>query len=212
MYDNLIIRKLFKCENGFINFTLSKILSRKPMHKKGKNLRGKSPRGKSPRGKSPRGKSPRSSTKKKVVRRLMLDNSSPRKSKLETSKRALFQSPPTDAGPSKLLGSSSTSTQKIKRILFPKKKENESEETVKPASLREESRKRKCEEDLEGPQLKWPKNLTFDCTHELENTSRIAWDRHSSSNILSKAETSFSEERNGLSNTHRKVCIIVVTF
>lgn len=140
----------------------------------------------------------------------MLDGPSPRKSKLETSKRALFQSPPTDAGPSKLLGSSSMDTQKIKRVLFPtpKKKENDSEDMKPLSPLREESRKRKCEEELEGPRLKWPKSLSFDCTHELQNTSRIAWERHSSSSILSKNETSFNKRRNELSDTHRKVRIL----
>lgn len=164
---------------------------KKPMHKKGK---------------SPRGKSPRSSTKKKAVRRLILDNSSPRKSKLETSRRALFQSPPTDAGPSRLLGSSHVDSQKIKRVLFPtsKRKEGESED-AKPTALREDCRKRKCEEELEGPRLKWPKSLSFDCPHELQNTSRITWDRHSSSSILSKNETSFNQKRTSeLSDTHRK--------
>jgi len=173
------------------------------MHKK-----GKSPRGKSPRGKSPRGKSPRSSTKKKVVRRLMLDASSPRKFKLETSKRALFQSPPMDAGPSKLLGSSNTNTHKIKRVLFPTSQQNEGE-SEDTRTIREESRKRKSEEELEGPPLKWPKSLSFDCTHEFPK-ARITWDRHSSSTILSKNETSFNRERNELSDTHRKVRMIVV--
>ncbi|CAK9807139.1 hypothetical protein ANTPLA_LOCUS5180 [Anthophora plagiata] len=72
---------------------------KKPTVKKGKSPRRKSPRGKSPRGKSPRG-TPRSSTKKRIARRLILDGPSPLKSKIETSKRALFQSPPPDrAGP-----------------------------------------------------------------------------------------------------------------
>jgi len=161
--------------------------------------------------KSPRGKSPRSSTKKKAVRRLMLDALSPRKFKLETSKRALFQSPPMDAGPSsKLLGSSNTNTHKIKRVLFPTSQKNEGEsEDMKATPLREESRKRKSEEELEGPPLKWPKSLSFDCTHEFPK-ARITWDRHSSSTILSKNETSFNQERNELSDTHRKVIVIVV--
>ncbi|EZA58297.1 hypothetical protein DMN91_005999 [Ooceraea biroi] len=175
---------------------------KKPMHKKGKSPR----QGKSPRGKSPRGKSPRSSTKKKAARRLIMDGSSPRKSKLETSKRALFQSPPTDAGPSKLLSSATGNkdTQKIKRVLFSTPRKESELEDARPTSLREESRKRKCEEELEGPRLKWPKSLSFDCTHELQNTSRTAWDRHSSSSILSKNETSFGQGRNELSDTHRK--------
>ncbi|XP_012527644.1 uncharacterized protein LOC105831789 [Monomorium pharaonis] len=177
---------------------------KKLAHKKGKSPRGKSLRGKSPRGKSPRGKSPRSSAKKKVVRRLMLDESSPCKSKLETSKRALFQSPPSDlAGPSKLLGTSNMDTQKIKRVLFSTPQKNESED-AKQTSSREESRKRKCEEELQGPRLKWAKSLSFDCTHELKNTSKVMWDRHSSSSILSKNETSFSQGKNELSDTHKK--------
>ncbi|XP_024868449.1 uncharacterized protein LOC112452458 [Temnothorax curvispinosus] len=177
---------------------------KKLTHKKGKSPRGKSLRGKSPRGKSPRGKSPRSSAKKKVVRRLMLDESSPYKSKLETSKRALFQSPPSDhPGPSNVFGTNNTDPQKIKRVLFTTPKKNESED-AKRTSLREESRKRKCEEELQGPRLKWAKSLSFDCTHELKNTSKVIWDRHSSSSILSKNETSFSQGKNELSNTHKK--------
>ncbi|XP_011864781.1 PREDICTED: uncharacterized protein LOC105560346 [Vollenhovia emeryi] len=172
---------------------------RKLTHKK-----GKSPRGKSPRGKSPRGKSPRSSAKKKVVRRLMLDESSPCKSKVETSKRALFQSPSSDhPGPSKLLGTNNTDTQKIKRALFSTPKKSESDD-AKQTSSREESRKRKCEEELQGPRLKWAKSLSFDCTHELKNTCKVTWDRYSSSSVLSKNETSFSQGKNELSNTHKK--------
>lgn len=172
---------------------------RKPTHKK-----GKSPRGKSPRGKSPRGKSPRSSAKKKAVRRLMLDGPSPYKTKLETSKRALFQSPPSDhAGPSKLSINNSDS-QKIKRVLFATPRKDESE-NLKQASLKEESRKRKCEEELQGPRLKWAKSLSFDCMHEIKNTSKVTWDRHSSSNVLSKNNTSFNQGRNELSDSHRKV-------
>ncbi|XP_018308716.1 uncharacterized protein mi [Mycetomoellerius zeteki] len=177
---------------------------KKLTHKKGKSPRGKSLHGKSPRGKSPRGKSPRSSAKKKVVRRLMLDESSPYKSKLETSKRALFQSPPSDhAGPSKLLGTNNTDTQKIKRVLFSTPKKNEFED-AKQTSSREESRKRKCEEELQGPRLKWAKSLSFDCMHEIKNTSKVTWDRHSSSSILSKNETSVNQGKSELSDTHRK--------
>lgn len=176
---------------------------RKLIHKK-----GKSPRGKSLRGKSPRGKSPRSSVKKKVVRRLMLDESSPCKSKLETSKRALFQSPPSDhAGPSKLLSTNNTDSQKIKRVLFLTPKKNESED-AKQTSSREESRKRKYEEELQGPQLKWAKSLSSDCVHELKNTTKVTWDRHSSSSVLSKSETSVSQGKNELSDINKKVCIV----
>ncbi|KYM99361.1 PREDICTED: uncharacterized protein LOC108776781 [Cyphomyrmex costatus] len=177
---------------------------KKLTHKKGKSPRGKSLHGKSPRGRSPRGKSPISSAKKKVVRRLMLDESSPCKSKLETSKRALFQSPPSDhAGPSKLLGTNNIDTQKIKRVLFSTSKKNESVD-AKQTSSREESRKRKCDEELQGPRLKWAKSLSFDCMHEIKNTSKVIWDRHSSSSILSKNETSVNEGKNELSDTHRK--------
>lgn len=173
---------------------------KKPTQKK-----GKSPRGKSPRGKSPRGKSPRSSAKKKAVRRLMLDGPSPCKSKLEISKRALFQSPPTDhAGPSKL-GTNNLDSQKIKRVLFSTPRKDESEQhALKQIPLREESRKRKCEEELQGPRLKWAKSLSFDCTHELKNISKVTWDRHSSSNILPKNDTSLNQGRNELSDSHRK--------
>lgn len=165
---------------------------KKPTHKKGK----------SPRGKSPRGKSPRSSTKKKAVRRLMLDGPSPYKAKLETSRRALFQSPSSDhAGPSKL-NTINSDSQRIKRVLFSTPRKDESE-NLKQASLREESRKRKCEEELQGPRLKWAKSLSFDCMHELK-TSKVTWDRHSSSNIFLKNDTSFNQERNELSDSHRK--------
>lgn len=121
----------------------------------------------------------------------------------------MFQSPPSDhAGPSKLLGTSNTAdTQKIKRVLFSTPKKNESDD-AKQTSSREESRKRKCEEELQGPRLKWAKSLSFDCTHELKNTSKITWDRHSSSNILSKNDTSFSQGKNELSDIHKKVCIL----
>lgn len=173
---------------------------------KGKSPRGKSPRGKSPRGKSPRGKSPRNSALKRVTRRLTLDGASPRKSKLETSKRALFQSPPADnAGPSKLLGAGSADTLKIKRVLFPVTQKKEAESDDAEQTLLRESKKRKCDEELQGPRIKWAKSLSFDCTHELDNSSKITWDRHSSSNILLKNDTSFSQERNELSDVHRKV-------
>ncbi|XP_031838099.1 cyclin E-interacting protein minus [Nomia melanderi] len=162
--------------------------------------KGKSPRGKSPRCKSPRG-TPRSSTKKKVARRLVLDGPSPLKAKVETSKRALFQSPPSDrAGPSKIL-SSGTNAQSIKRALFSSgSKENNAEAMQKI----EESRKRKSEEELEGPRFKWPKSLSFDCTHEMHNNSATAWDRHSSSSIIDKNKVISNEGKTELSDTHRK--------
>ncbi|XP_053973045.1 uncharacterized protein LOC128873466 [Hylaeus volcanicus] len=182
---------------------------KKPIIKKGKSPRGKSPRGKSPRGKSPRGKSPRcksprgtprSSTKKRVARRLCLDGPSPLKAKIDTSKRALFQSPPDRAGPSKLFTSGSN-PQSIKRALFTQvSKENDYEVIHKV----EESRKRKNEEELEGPRFKWPKSLSFDCSHELHNNVVSTWDRHSSSNIITKNKQSLAEGRNELSDTHRK--------
>ncbi|KZC11681.1 PREDICTED: uncharacterized protein LOC107189793 [Dufourea novaeangliae] len=162
--------------------------------------KGKSPRGKSPRCKSPRG-TPRSSTKKKVARRLALDGPSPLKVKIETSKRALFQSPPADrAGPSKLL-STGANAQSIKRALFTSgSKENDSDAMEKI----EGSRKRKSEEELEGPRYKWPKSLSFDCTRELVNNTVSPWDRHSSSNIIEKNKTSLIERRTELSDAHRK--------
>ena len=164
--------------------------------------KGKSPRGKSPRGKSPRG-TPRSSTKKKVSRRLVLDAASPLKSKVETSKRALFQSPPSDrAGPSKLLETGS-SMQTIKRVLFAQKATENDSECVQKVSA-EESRKRKSEEELEGPRYKWAKSLSFDCPHELHNNTLTPWDRHSSSNIIEKNKPQLTEGRNELSDSHRK--------
>ncbi|XP_017876218.1 uncharacterized protein LOC108622686 [Ceratina calcarata] len=172
---------------------------KKPVVKKGKSPRAKSPRGKSPRGKSPRG-TPKSSTKKKVARRLVLDGPSPLKSKIETSKRALFQSPPAErAGPSKLFTGGSN-PQSIKRALFTQNtKENDSEAVQKISN--DDSKKRKNEEDLEGPRCKWAKSLSFDCSHELHNKT-ISWDRHSSSNIIEK--TKLTEKRCELSDAHRK--------
>ncbi|XP_076644777.1 cyclin E-interacting protein minus isoform X2 [Halictus rubicundus] len=173
---------------------------KKPTIKKGKSPRGKSPRGKSPRCKSPRG-TPRSSTKKKVARRLVLDGPSPLKAKVETSKRALFQSPPSDrAGPSKLF-SGGTSAQSIKRALF---SSGTKENNVEVIQKIEESRKRKNEEELEGPRFKWPKSLSFDCSHEIHNSSTVTWDRHSSSNVIEKTKTSSNEGRTELSDAHRK--------
>ncbi|XP_076288281.1 cyclin E-interacting protein minus [Lasioglossum baleicum] len=162
--------------------------------------KGKSPRGKSPRCKSPRG-TPRSSTKKKVSRRLVLDGSSPLKAKVETSKRALFQSPPSDrAGPSKLF-SSGTNAQSIKRALF---STGSKENNIEVIQKIEESRKRKNEEELEGPRFKWPKSLSFDCSHEIHNKSTVTWDRHSSSNLIEKTKSSSNEGRTELSDAHRK--------
>ncbi|KAK9310740.1 hypothetical protein QLX08_000051 [Tetragonisca angustula] len=165
--------------------------------------KGKSPRTKSPRGKSPRG-TPRSSTKKKVARRLILDGTSPLKSKIETSKRALFQSPPPDrAGPSKLF-TNRPNPQSIKRALFIQNtKENDFERNQKVA-IEPESRKRKNEEELEGPKCKWIKSLSFDCSHELRNNTMSSWERHSSSNIIEKSKGTINEGKCELSDTHRK--------
>lgn len=139
-----------------------------------------------------------------MSRRLVLDGASPLKSKVETSKRALFQSPPSDrAGPSKLLETGS-SLQTIKRVLFAQKaKENDSDCVQKVSAG--ESRKRKSEEELEGPRYKWAKSLSFDCPHELHNSTLAPWDRHSSSNIIEKNKPQLTEGRNELSDTHRKV-------
>lgn len=175
---------------------------RKPTIKKGKSPRGKSPRGKSPR------RTPKSSTKKRVARRLVLDGPSPLKAKIETSKRALFQSSPPDrAGPSKTLISGSN-PQSIKRALFiQNSKENEFEDISK---VSEETRKRKSEEELEGPRFKWAKSLSFDCPHEVHNNSAPSWERYSSSNIIEKSKPSVPEGRNELSDIHRKVRIFLI--
>ncbi|XP_012284855.1 uncharacterized protein LOC105702118 [Orussus abietinus] len=164
-------------------------------------------KGKSPRGKSPRGKSPRGSAKKRASRRLSLEGPSPRKVKLETSKRALFQSPPGDrAGPSKLLASTSANPQKIKRALFPTPKKKEENSEVFERVNFEESRKRKCEDELEGPRLKWAKSLSFDCPYDLGNASMGSWDRdrHSTGSLKSKSETAFQNDKCELSDTRRK--------
>ncbi|XP_003700052.1 cyclin E-interacting protein minus [Megachile rotundata] len=174
---------------------------KKPTIKKGKSPRGKSPRGKSPRGKSPRG-TPKSSTKKRVARRLVLDGPSPVKAKIETSKRALFQSPPPDrAGPSKTIITGPNS-QNIKRALFTQNTKDHDFDVVQKKA--EESRKRKNEEELEGPRFKWPKSLSFDCSHELHNGTTPSWERYSSSNIIEKNKASVTEGRNELSDIHRK--------
>ncbi|XP_076763366.1 cyclin E-interacting protein minus [Xylocopa sonorina] len=193
-------RKVFSSANlqglALNNKKLLVLNIKKPTVKKGKSPRGKSPRGKSPRG------TPKSSTKKKVARRLILDGPSPLKTKIETSKRALFQSPPPDrAGPSKSLTTGSN-PQSIKRALFTQNtKENDSESTQKLNI--DESRKRKSEEELEGPRCKWAKSLSFDCSHELHNTVNT-WDRHSSSNVIEKSKSSLNEGRCELSDAHRK--------
>lgn len=194
-------RKIFSSANlqglALNNKRLVVLNIKKPTVKKGKSPRGKSPRGKSPRG------TPRSSTKKKVARRLVLDGPSPLKSKIEMSKRALFQSPPPErAGPSKLLTTGSN-PQSIKRALFTQNtKENDSEKSQK-AAIEPESRKRKSEEELEGPQCKWIKSLSFDGSHELHNTTMPSWERHSSSDIIEKGK-SLNEGKCELSDTHRK--------
>ncbi|XP_017795379.1 PREDICTED: uncharacterized protein LOC108576826 isoform X2 [Habropoda laboriosa] len=200
-------RKVFSSANlqglAVNNKKLVVLNIKKPTIKKGKSPRGKSPRGKSPRGKSPRG-TPRSSTKKRIARRLILDGPSPLMSKIETSKRALFQSPPPldRAGPSKLLTSGSN-LQNIKRVLFTQNTKEEDSQGAQKVVL-EESRKRKSEEELERPQCKWAKSLSFDCSHELHNNTGPSWDRHSSGNVIEKTKPSLAESRNELSDNHRK--------
>ncbi|XP_034951799.1 uncharacterized protein mi [Chelonus insularis] len=167
---------------------------KKPMIRK-----GKSPRGKSPRGKNSRGKSPRSSTKKKLCRRLLMNSPSPCKSKLETSKRALFQSPTNvRAGPSKLSQMPSLSdSQKIKRALFPtpsKKNDN----------INDEMKKRKCEEELEGPRSKKPKSLSFDCPYNLENNKDSWTEKNSAVTVIKRSESLSQPVKTELSEVNRK--------
>lgn len=71
----------------------------------------------------------------------------------------------------------------------------------------EESKKRKSEDDLQGPRFKWAKSLSFDCPLELQNTTLRSWDRerHSSGNVLSQHEMSVTQGKGELSDTHRKV-------
>lgn len=138
----------------------------------------------------------------------MLDGTSPCKSKLETSKRALFQSPPLldgHAGPSKLLNISNADTLKIKRILFPASQRKEIESENIKQTLLEQNRKRKREEELQGLRVQLTKSLSFDCTHELTNTPKVSWDRYSSGSILLKNDTPFNRGRNDFSDKHRKV-------
>ncbi|XP_057328764.1 MATH and LRR domain-containing protein PFE0570w [Microplitis mediator] len=171
---------------------------KKPIIKK-----GKSPRGKSPRGKSPRGKSPRNSAKKRLSRKLLLEGPSPRKTKLETSKRALFQSPTNDrAGPSgKSVQMGISNPQKIKRALFPTPQKKEG-----MSNAEEVTKKRKSDEELEAPRVKWPKSLSFDCTYNNLDSSRESWssDRYSSSNVHMKSETMSQPVKVGLSDNNKK--------
>ena len=158
-----------------------------------------------------KGKSPRSSAKKRGVR----PSPSPRKSKLETSKRALFQSPPNDrAGPSNRVATQIPSNpQRIKRALFSATKTKDS--TVASSTVKdlkkvisvEESRKRKSEDDLEGPRCKWAKSLSFDCSHSLESNSADSWmsERYSTGSFNIKNDGPPKQTRCELSETHRKV-------
>ncbi|XP_043285170.1 uncharacterized protein mi [Venturia canescens] len=172
-------------------------------------------KGKSPRGKSPRGKSPRGSGKKRTG--LSRISPSPRKTKLETSKRALFQSPPGDrAGPSNRTSSlvNASSQQRIKRALFPISKSKidiSAPPTLHASDIKralnfEDSKKRKNEEELEGPRFKWAKSLSFDCTHITESNSSDSWmsERHSTGNFHMKSESSFQQVKSELSEAHRK--------
>ena len=140
------------------------------------------------------------------MRRISLDGPTPRKSKLETSKRALFQSPPTDkAGPSKLLPSSAANPQRIKKALFPTPKKEETE-AIKTLNFGE-TRKRKSEDELEGPRFKWAKSLSFDCARDLDSNSTNSWgqQRHSTGSILSRNGNLHSYGKCELSDIHRKV-------
>ncbi|XP_046753399.1 uncharacterized protein LOC124416415 isoform X2 [Diprion similis] len=164
-------------------------------------------KGKSPRGKGIRGKSPRSSAKKRAARRLTMEGSSPRKSKLETSKRALFQSPPGDrAGPSRIntiRPVPSLNPQKIKRALFPTP--NKKDDVEKRVSF-EDTKKRKSEDDLEGPRPKWAKSLSFDCPRGLEKkqTPDCKIERHSTGSVLAKSEGAVKYRKGELTETNKK--------
>ncbi|XP_011496399.1 PREDICTED: uncharacterized protein LOC105361016 [Ceratosolen solmsi marchali] len=167
-------------------------------------------KGKSPRGKSPRTKTPRSSAKKRHLRRLVLEGPSPRKTKIETSKRALFQSPPLDKPCSSqtvaTTNVNNNNPQKIKRALFPTPKKNEAGDISQTQSLSfPESRKRKNDDELENPRQKWAKSLSFDCARNLDNSSSNTWNpaRHSTSGVLSKDGTLYYGKCE-LSETHRK--------
>lgn len=163
------------------------------------------------RGKSPRGKSPRSSAKKRAARRLLMEGPSPRKCKLETSKRALFQSPPGDrgAGPSRVNTQPATPSlnpQKIKRALFPTP--SKKDDTEKRVTFEVDNKKRKSDEDLEGPRHKWPKSLSFDCPRDLEKkpaTDNCKIERHSTGGVLTKSEGAMRCGKGELTETHKKV-------
>ncbi|KAJ8684406.1 hypothetical protein QAD02_020198 [Eretmocerus hayati] len=176
-----------------------------------KGRKGKSPRGKSPRIKSPRRRTPRSSAKKRQLRKLLFDGTSPRKTKIETSKRALFQSPPNDKpGPSRVVVSSSVinnNPQKIKRALFPTPKKKEGNDSKLPSLSYPESRKRKNEDDLENPKHKWAKSLSFDCPRNLDRSSSNSFNpmRYSTGSISSR------DSRNELYEIHQKKLLWAAT-
>ncbi|XP_014234522.1 uncharacterized protein LOC106657491 isoform X1 [Trichogramma pretiosum] len=163
-------------------------------------------------GKSPR-KTPRSSAKKTLYRRMTFDTFSPR-AKLESSKRALFQSPPQTKDnssnntraerPTSMVSLNNNDPRKIKKALFAtptKKNVNELSQN--------ESRKRKREEDEEIQRSKHPRSYSFDCSRTLENSSlssnRV---RHSSGNVPQKAHYRNEME---LAEINRKKLIYAVT-
>lgn len=158
--------------------------------KKGKSPRGKSPRVKTPRGKSPRGKTPRSSAKKRAIRKLMMDTKSPQKTQSEFPKRALFQSPPSaKAGPSHVPKESS---QPFKRALFSSEESNQ------------ESKKRKNDEPLDGPRLKWARSMTYDCPKTDSEPAR-KFERSATDPNLTKSKPADGNGLMSLSTEHRKV-------
>ncbi|KAK0096144.1 hypothetical protein PV326_006289, partial [Microctonus aethiopoides] len=152
------------------------------------------------KGKSPRGKSPRGSAKKRLARRLSMEGPSPHKLKIDTSKRALFQSPPNErastSNPRQIMPLNNP--QRIKRALFPTTQNNED------STSDELTKKRRNDEDLEQPKLKWAKSYTFDCSYNLEN-SRDSWtSRYSSGNKLTKSESFSKPIKHELTEINRK--------
>lgn len=162
----------------------------------------------SKKGKSPRGKSPRGSAKKRLLRKLSTDGPSPRKSKLETSKRALFQSPPNDkAGPSRI--SSQSNSQKIKRALFSTINKKDDAGGNEDKILIDDSltKKRKSNDELEGTKQKWAKSLSFDCPHNLDKSKESWNDRYSTGNL--KTQSVSQPTTSEMTDTNRKVCCIL---
>ncbi|CAD6222682.1 GSCOCG00001089001-RA-CDS [Cotesia congregata] len=86
-------------------------------------------------------------------------------------------------------------------------------ETSKPqkketvtSNAEEMTKKRKSDEELEGPRVKWPKSLSFDCTYNNLDSSRESWssDRYLAGNVHLKSESLSQPAKVGLSDNNKK--------